>query len=315
MLTRRHIRIKVLQTLYALQKSPEIALDSQRRFLKKSMDGIYSLYLLQLHFFKYFRDWSLREVQARQKAYLETSKSTFSDPFRFYNNSFLTQITESKVLLDQWDRRKMKQWYLNEKYVANVHSSFTASDAYLDYMNLEEVGYAEDKEIVMLLFRDYLAPDEGIYDFIEDEQLTWVDDYPVVNTFILKRINAARKQTEDSFWLPELVTDEDDINFGTNLLSKVVLKYPDYAKEIEGKTPNWDQDRIAEMDKLLLILGISELLDFPSIPIKVTLNEYLEIAKEYSTPKSSLFINGILDRLSTTYKEQGRLNKSGRGLL
>ena len=93
------------------------------------------------------------------------------------------------------------------------------------------------------------------------------------------------------------------------------MKYPDYAKEIEGKTPNWDQDRIAEMDKLLLILGISELLDFPSIPIKVTLNEYLEIAKEYSTPKSSLFINGILDRLSTTYEEQGILNKSGRGLL
>ena len=315
MLTRRHIRIKVLQTLYALQKSPETSLDSYQRFLKKSMDGVYSLYLLQLHFFKYFRDWSLREVEARQKAYLETSKSTFPDPLRFYNNSFLTQITESEVLFDQWDRRKMKQWYLNEKYVANVHASFTKSDAYLEYMNLEQVGYAEDKEIVMLLFREFLAPDESVYDFIEDEQLTWIDDYPVVNTFILKRFSAARKQTDDSYWLPVLVAEDDDLDFGKKLLAKVALKYGEYAKEIEGKTPNWDQDRIAELDKLLLILGIAELLDFPSIPPKVTLNEYLEIAKEYSTPKSSLFINGILDNLSTTYREEGRLNKSGRGLL
>ncbi|MBL6611482.1 MAG: transcription antitermination protein NusB [Flavobacteriaceae bacterium] len=315
MLTRRHIRIKVLQTLYALQKSPETSLDSYQRFLKKSMDGVYSLYLLQLHFLKYFRDWNLREVEARQKAYLETSKSTFVDPLRFYNNSFLTQITESEVLFDQWDRRKMKQWYLNEKYVANVHASFTKSDAYLEYMNLEQVGYAEDKEIVLLLFREFLAPDDGVYDFIEDEQLTWIDDYPVVNTFILKRFSAARKQTEDTYWLPELITEDDDLDFGRKLLTKVALKYGEYAKEIEGKTPNWDQDRIAEIDKLLLILGIAELLDFPSIPPKVTLNEYLEIAKEYSTPKSSLFINGILDNLSTTYKEEGRLIKSGRGLL
>jgi N utilization substance protein B len=167
----------------------------------------------------------------------------------------------------------------------------------------------------MLLFREFLAPDEGVYDFIEDEQLTWIDDYPVVNTFILKRFSAARKQTEDSYWLPELVAEDDDLDFGRKLLTKVALKYGEYAKEIEGKTPNWDQDRIAEIDKLLLILGIAELLDFPSIPPKVTLNEYLEIAKEYSTPKSSLFINGILDNLSTTYKEEGRLMKSGRGLL
>lgn len=315
MLTRRHIRIKVMQTLYALQKSPETSLDTHQKFLKKSMDQVYSLYLLQLHFFKYFRDWSLREIEARQKAYLSSSKSVFPDPFRFYNNSFLIQITESEALFEAWDRRKMKQWYLNEKYIANSYQEFTQSEVYVNYMNAETVGYAEDKEIVISLFRDFFTPDSAIYDFIEDEQITWVDDFPVVNTFILKKLGAARKQTEDSFWLPELVSDDEDFEFGKKLLAKVALKYRDYAKEIEGKTPNWDQDRIAEIDKLLLVMAICELLDFSSIPPKVTLNEYLEIAKEYSTPKSSIFINGILDHLTASYKTENRLNKSGRGLL
>jgi N utilization substance protein B len=115
--------------------------------------------------------------------------------------------------------------------------------------------------------------------------------------------------------LPQLVQDEDDLDFAKKLLVKTLLNNEVLVKEIEGKTPNWDKDRIADVDAILLKMAICELLNFPSIPERVTINEYLEIAKEYSTPKSSIFINGILDNLVKDYRAEGKLKKVGRGLL
>jgi len=115
--------------------------------------------------------------------------------------------------------------------------------------------------------------------------------------------------------LPELYKDIEDKKFAKDIFKKTVLNGADFAKEIEGKTPNWDKDRIAELDKALIKMAICEFQKFPSIPVKVTINEYLEIAKEYSTPKSSIFINGILDKISKEYQESGKLNKVGRGLM
>lgn len=167
----------------------------------------------------------------------------------------------------------------------------------------------------MEVFKHIIAPNEKIYDYFEDDKLTWVDDIPIVNTFLLKHFKKAKRDTVDDFFLPKLVKDESDRDFARELLAKTLLKNAELEKEIEGKTPNWDKERIAEIDGILLRMAICELLYFSSIPERVSINEYLEISKEYSTPKSSIFINGILDKLTREYRADGRLQKIGRGLL
>ena len=176
-------------------------------------------------------------------------------------------------------------------------------------------SYSEDKDFLITLFKEVIAPNEKIYEYFEDDKLTWIDDIPIVNTFILKLFKKAKENHPPNFFLPRLLKDDSDMDFAQQLLTKTLLNDAKWTKEIEGKTPNWDKDRIADIDAILLKMAICELLNFSSIPEKVTINEFLEIAKEYSTPKSSIFINGILDKLVKEYKAEGKLNKMGRGLI
>ena len=165
------------------------------------------------------------------------------------------------------------------------------------------------------MFKKIIAPNEKLYNYYEDKKLTWINDYPLVNTAVLKTIRSIKQDTT-VFVLPEMYRDEEeDSQFAKDLFRKTLKYNPELQEEIEGKTPNWDSERITLIDAILLRMAICELLYFSSIPVKVTINEYLEIAKEYATPKSSGFINGILDNIVKDYKSTNRLNKSGRGLM
>ena len=159
-----------------------------------------------------------------------------------------------------------------------------------------------------------IAPNEQLFDFLEDEQLTWSDDFPVVNTFIVKQLKTCHPDQEISFELPDVSTIQEEIQFGEQLLKTLLTHSEALQKELEGKTPNWEAERIVTLDNLLLQMAIAELLYFDEIPPRVTLNEYLEIAKDYSTPKSNIFINGVLDKLVKEFKTSNRMNKQGRGL-
>jgi N utilization substance protein B len=220
-------------------------------------------------------------------------------------NAPLTQALES---------RKLRQWYLHEEYVKNIYRQVLESPEYKAY-SASAASWESDREFVLKVYREIIAPNEKIYDFLEDEGITWVDDIPLVNTFIAKRLSKLGEQAPDSYALPPLLKNKEDLDFAIELLRKSLLNSEALDQEIVGKTPNWDKERIAEVDGILLKMSIAELLYFPSIPERVTINEYLEIAKEYSTPKSSVFINGILDKLIREYKESGKLKKTGRGLL
>ena len=161
-----------------------------------------------------------------------------------------------------------------------------------------------------MLFR---SPNEKLYEYLEDNKLTWVDDIPLVNTQIQKQLKQISEETE--FRVTKLYKDQEDQEFVCLLFRKTVLNEVELAKEYIDKTPNWDADRIAEIDTIILKMAICEFLKFPSIPVKVTINEYLEIAKEYSTPKSSIFINGILDNLVKEFQSENKIQKTGRGLI
>ena len=315
MLTRRHIRVKVMQCIYALTQSKDDSLEKQEKFLRYSIDSMYTLYLLILSLMIELHQRASEQLKLSSKKYLATDSDSFPNQAKFVNNRLLLQIVNNEALKSELKKRKLNNWYLNDEYVRLVYKDMVESDEYSSYMKKGTNEYADDKDFLITLFKDIIAPNEKIYDYFEDDKLTWVDDFPIVNTFVLKLLKKAKESHPQSFFLPKLLKDDDDMSFAKKLLNKTLLNDAKWAKEIEGKTPNWDKDRIADIDAILLKMAICELLNFPSIPEKVTINEALEIAKEYSTPKSSIFINGILDKLVKEYRSNGQLNKMGRGLM
>jgi N utilization substance protein B len=315
MLTRRHIRVKVMQCIYALIQSKDDSLEKQEKFLKYSIDSMYTLYLLMFSLLTELHKLAEKHVAHASKKYITSGDDKYPDPAKFVNNKLLRQIVANEALQKEFSKRKLENWYINDEYVKLIYKDLVASDIYSSYMFSTTNTYQKDKEVIIALYKEIIAPNEKIYEYFEDDKLTWIDDIPIVNTFIVKQFKKVKEDVVNSFFLPELLKDEQDMVFAKQLLTKTLLHNKDWEKEIEGKTPNWDKDRIAEIDYILLKMGICELLNFSSIPEKVTINEYLEIAKEYSTPKSSIFINGILDKLVKEYKANGKLQKIGRGLL
>ncbi|WP_411031415.1 transcription antitermination factor NusB [Spongiimicrobium sp. 3-5] len=315
MLTRRHIRVKVMQCIYALTQSHDDALEKQEKFLKVSIENMYTLYLLMLSLFRELHLKAENHIKLSTNKYMATAADNYPDAEKFVNNRVLLQISSNTLLSNQLAKRKLKNWYLNEEYVKILYKDMLDSPIYDSYMTKPGSSYEEDRNLVIDLFREIIAPNEKLYDYFEDDKLTWIDDIPIVNTYILKQLRKVTEKERESFFVPNLLKDEEDLDFAKKLLVKTLLNNAEWEKEIEGKTPNWDKDRIADMDAILLKMAICELLNFSSIPEKVTINEYLEIAKEYSTPKSSIFINGILDKLVKEYKSEGKLKKVGRGLL
>ena len=168
----------------------------------------------------------------------------------------------------------------------------------------------------MLFFLgEIVAKSDGFYDYIEDKELTWIDDLPMVNTFLLKSLNKINPDDLNSLLFPRDEYCKEDKQFAIELLKKVAINNYALHKEMSLRTSNWDSDQIALLDSIMIKMAIAELLYFPSIPPKVSMNEYIEISKDYSTPKSNIFINGILDKTIKDFEESGRLNKSGRGLI
>ena len=315
MLTRRHIRVKVMQCIYALTQSEDDSLEKQEKFLKVSIDNTYTLYLLILSLLRELHSMAQKHVSHSSKKYMTTEADRYPAQDKFLKNQALLQIVKNEPLTNELSKRKLNNWYLNEEYVKIVYKEIVESNLYHKYMTASQSSYQEDRGLLAELFKEIIAPNEKIYEYFEDDKLTWVDDIPLVNTFVLKQLKKVKEDESPTFYLPRLLKDKEDLDFAQKLLTKTLLNNAALVKEIEGKTPNWDKDRIADIDAILLKMAICELLNFSSIPERVTINEYLEIAKEYSTPKSSIFINGILDKLVREYKGEGKLKKSGRGLL
>jgi N utilization substance protein B len=303
-----------MQCIYALVQSKDDSLQKQEKFLRVSIENMYVLYILILSLLAELHRLAEKHVSHASKKYVATEEDKYPNPQKFVKNRLLLQLVNNEALKNEISKRKLDNWYLNDEYVKIIHKEILASDIYKEYMFNGEDDYTDDRNVIIQLFKEIIAPNEKIYDYFEDDKLTWVDDFPIVNTFLVKRLKKAKPDSGDRFFLPALLKDQQDMDFANDLLTKTLLNDAKWEKEIEGKTPNWDNDRIAEIDSIVLKMAICELLNFPSIPEKVTLNEYLEIAKEYSTPKSSIFINGVLDKLAKEYKSDGRLQKIGRGL-
>lgn len=314
MLNRRHIRVKVMQTMYAFKGGESDDFSKDQKFLLFSIDNMYNLYLLMLSLLIEVQKRAESNLQKKQNKHLPTKEDR--DPNRkFVDNQLLKLLSDNYQLKNQLEINNISNWELDGEYVDIIFKSIISSTLYEEYMATKVSDFKEDRDFIVDVFKDIIAPNDKLYDYLEDKNLTWLDDLPTVNTTILKLLRKAKNTSAEGYFTPKLYKDLEDKQYAIDLFRKTLLNSSSLNKEIEQKTQNWDSERIANVDYVLLKLAICEFKNFPSIPVKVTINEYLEIAKEYSTPKSSVFINGILDKLAKEYEDAGTLNKIGRGLM
>jgi N utilization substance protein B len=314
MLNRRHIRVKVMQSIYAMHQNNSDNMEKEEKFLFQSIENIRDLYLIMVSALVELRNSEEAFLEKSQKKHLVTAQERNPNK-KFVNNLVLNLLNESNALSIAIEEGKIYNWKNNDDYVLILLEAVKSSEVYLKYMETPGNTFVQDREFVADLFTEVIAPNEKLYEYLEDHKLTWVDDIPLVNTLLSRQLSQLTPDGHDAFSVPRLYKDFDDKDFVRDLFRKTVLNDAELAKEFVDKTPNWDTERIAEVDTIILKMAICEFLKFPSIPVKVTINEYLEIAKEYSTPKSSIFINGILDNLIKEYQTNNKLSKTGRGLM
>ncbi len=314
MLNRRQLRIKVMQTIYAMSASGSQNIDLQEKFLVKSMGDMEVLYYLLLDLFNQLHKQHQDLQEKSSKKHL-ASKEELQPNQKFSNNKVVKLITDSLLLSEKMQSLKSNFWKNHEEYIRLIYDKMIESQIYQDYVADSTFNFRNDRDFIVKLYSEVIAPDERLYEFLEDSSLTWLDDLPLVNTFLLKTFRQLKADDTSKELIIKLFKDIEDRDFAIGLFRETMLNAGQFDKIIEGQTPNWDKDRIADVDAILIRMAICEFQKFSSIPTRVTINEYIEIAKEYATPKSSIFINGVLDNLEKQMNEKGLINKIGRGLL
>lgn len=314
MTSRRLIRIKVLQLLYSYTKKEGMTLAEIERDLVKSVNKSSELY--------YHTFLLLTEIQ--RKAFLKidaiknrrfTSVEVPPLDSRFAENPVLIAIANNKKF-QTFNSSNFISWSNEMEIVGYFYNALVASELYKTYMSKEEVTFDDHKDFVLKFFAELIAQDDIFFQTLEEKDIYWNDDFELVLELVYKTIkNTSESSNEDSnIFLPIFHMDED-MEFARKLLRKTLLEREEYLKIIDKFTHNWEIERISEIDKLIMCVAISELKHFPSIPVKVTLDEFIEISKSYSSPKSGSFINGVLDKIVTLLKESGEITKIGRGLV
>lgn len=301
--------------MYAFKGTESDDLIKEQKFLLYSLDSMYDLYLSLLALLTELHKKSKDHNEKLQNK-LVKSEADKNPNLKFQENQLLHLISSNTMLQDAISKRKLNYWDLDFKYVDIIFKAILKSDVYKNYTEETETSFKKDKQFIIDVFTEIIAPNDKLYDFFEDKKLTWVDDLPIVNTAILKVLRKLKLTSPETALLPDLYKDDDDDReFAIDLFKKTFLNSSKFTEEIDAKTTNWDSERLASLDSILLKMALCEFQKFPSIPFKVTINEYLEVAKEYSTPKSSLFINGILDKIVKEYQSEKKYLKTGRGLM
>jgi transcription antitermination protein NusB len=314
MLSRRHLRIKVLQSLYAYFSEGCENIASGEKELLLSIDRFYELFLYQLAFIREIHENAKRQLDDAKQKHLPTREDL--DPNkRFIDNKVLTAISGSPFIDRLMEERKIS-WTGDNDIVRRAFTGFKSSADYLKYMESPAGGYDKDKHVIAMLIQNHLADYEPLMQIYEERSIFWVDDIDMVNLILLNVVKSSTEETiHDTFSNLEFAIDEEDKSFAIDLFRYTIMHSSEYEKCISDKTHNWEVERIAMMDVLIMKMAIAELMGFASIPVKVTLNEYIELAKLYSTPKSSIFVNGILDKLIEDFRNKGEIKKTGRGLM
>lgn len=317
LLNRRQLRIKVMQSLYAFFQSEDENIIVAEKELIKSIEKYYELLLYQLAFIVEVADFASKVQDDAKQKYLPSTQELKTN-CRFRDNVIISNIADNIDFIKKIDNKKVN-WNEGSEIVHKTFTAFRNTEAYKNYMNLPEVSFQDDKNIVLNFFETQIVDSELLLNYYEERSIYWVDDLDLVDYTLHKFLKSFKEEVNVSdtysiFQFDE--TDEkEDHEYIVNLFKKTIFNEAAYEKLISEKTKNWEVERIAMMDVLLMKMAICEVLEFSNIPIKVSLNEYIEISKLYSTPKSKIFINGILDKIVEELAENKKIKKVGRGLM
>ena len=312
MINRRHIRVKVMQSVYAMIKSYDDDVLKEEKFIKHSIKRMFDLYVLLIDLLVEVQKLAVEKQEISKKKYLAT-KEDLSPNRKFVENKLIKKIAESTSLTLYKEAQNLDNWSKDDEYIKIIWDLLQNSDLFSDYLNSSEDSFNSDKDFVVAFFKEIVAPNLKLAEYFEGENITWVDDIPFVNTWVVRSLN--KQKSSNAFKLGSLYKNQDDQDFVSDLFKKVILNHHSFENDIKIHTPNWETDRIADMDMILIKMGVCEFLNFPFIPTKVSINEYIEIAKDYSSDKSGYFVNGVLDKLSREFLKDKKIVKVGRGLL
>ena len=313
MISRRIIRTKVLQILYAHVSSPEKTMTQSESELHFSIRKTYDLYHMLFAILGEISDFASERIESRKMKNLPTEED-LNPNLRFINNRLITRIKSDKSLNDYLTKNKLN-WSNYPDLIRNIYNSMIESDLYANYIISETDDFQNDRKFCEELFSNILVNSDIMLNELEEQSIYWNDDLDFSISMVIKTIKKFKSENDDHSYMMSLYKDEEDQEFTTKLFRKAITNETENRQIIENYTKNWDVDRVAVMDVLIMQLALTELMEFPSIPVKVTLNEYIELAKYYSTNRSSTFINGVLDRITKDFREEGKIVKAGRGLL
>ncbi len=303
-----------MRALYGFFQSDTKDLAKGERDLFKAIDKIYDLYIYQLALLIELRHVGSVITEDAKSKHLAT-KENLNPNLKFLENKFIQQLSENIHLKREINNRKIN-WNNDFELVKKIFKNVKASDHYWKYMFVADDSYKTHQKLILDIFTENIADFELMNHYYEEKDLNWGDDIYIVNPMIVKTIESFKEDSTAEFNLVQMYKDkEDDEQFVKELFEQTIFKNEEIEKLIGDKTKNWEVDRIAMMDVLLMKMAIAEVTHFSGIPVKVSLNEYIEISKIYSTPKSKIFINGILDKLVADLRRENKLNKVGRGLM
>ncbi|MDD4143091.1 MAG: transcription antitermination factor NusB [Prolixibacteraceae bacterium] len=313
MINRRIIRTKVLQILYAYYSSAESSLSKAENELFFCINKTYELYHLLFALIIDLADYAERRIEIRKNKHQPTAEDLQPNT-KFISSPVIMQLRENRQLNAYLQQKKLN-WVNHPVLIKDLYLFLTESDFYKEYMDIKNSSYFEDKKFIEKVFNKIILVTEDLYEVLEEQSIYWNDDIDYVISMISKTLKSFNEHSDLNQPLLPIFKDLDDKNFAKELLRKSIVNHKEIRDLIKEHSRNWDLDRIAFMDILIMQLAITEFLYFPSIPTKVSLNEYIELSKYYSTDKSRNFINGILDKTLKDLKEKGSVIKSGRGLI
>ncbi|MGV3687201.1 MAG: transcription antitermination factor NusB [Daejeonella sp.] len=314
MLNRRHLRVKALQVLYSYQQSESKDVKPFEKALLKTVDRVYEMYIWMLSLLVEVADYSIINAEERANKYLP-SEDDLNATDMLKNNLFIQSLLQNPDYLAAVKKYKIS-WDFDPEISKAIFSSLKSSSEYKEFIGLPEHTIKSDKDIVKFIFKKLILKSPGIEQVFEEKFINWPVDKEVLQALIAKTFKNFSSENPLENRLAQVCPNwDEDRPFMLDLFNKVIAFENEYQEMISQKTKNWEAERIAVMDILLMKMAIVELVHFSSIPVKVTMNEYIEIAKEFSTPKSNSFINGILDKILADLKAKGKVRKTGRGLI
>jgi len=313
MISRRIIRTKVLQVLYAYYSSEERSINNTEKELFFCIHKTYDLYHYLLDLVIEIADYAETRIELKRNKHQPTQEDLHPN-IKFVSNLFIQQLRENRQLTAYLNQTKLS-WVNHPELIKELYLIVTESEIYQEYVSSETRSFMDDRKFIEKIFNKIFLVSEELYEVLEEQSIYWNDDIEFVISVIIKTTKRFNETTDSGQHLMPLYKDEEDREFARDLLRKSVINHDELQALIKVHSSNWDVERIAFMDILMMQMAITEFLYFPSIPTKVTMNEYIELSKFYSTEKSRNFINGILDKTLKDLKKEGKINKAGRGLV